>query len=304
MQNASATPLDEVFRSIVDQAALDALLDAAMREDFGEAGDLTSESIIEPTRRGKGVVAAREPGVVCGMKVVARMVERYAASGALASLGGDGEQVQAGRAVARLEGSLRELLGVERTMLNFLGRLSGIATLTRRYVDAVAGTSAVICDTRKTTPGWRHLEKYAVYCGGGTLHRIGLNDAALYKDNHLAHIPPGKLADALSEAIRRARQAHELSFVEVEVDSLAQLDQVLAIGPGLVDIVLLDNFSLDDLRAAVKRRDERQSQIKLEASGGVSFETVRHIAETGVDRIAIGALTHSAPSLDFGLDIT
>jgi nicotinate-nucleotide pyrophosphorylase (carboxylating) len=203
------------------------------------------------------------------------------------------------------------VLTAERLLLNFLGRLSGIATLTRRYVEAVVGTRARIYDTRKTTPGWRRLEKYAVRCGGGWNHRSGLFDAVLIKDNHLAvrsASPGGAAGYTPAEAVARARRyagdrAGEAGcgelIVEVEVDTLEQLAEVLPAGP---DLVLLDNMSLDQLRQAVAYRDAVHAAIELEASGGVGLENVRALAETGVDRISVGALTHSAPSLDVALD--
>ncbi len=193
---------------------------------------------------------------------------------------------------------MRKILAFERTALNFLQHLSGVATLTARFVDAVAGTKATILDTRKTLPGWRLLEKYAVRCGGGRNHRIGLYDAILIKDNHLAHFV--HRGDPIAAAVSAARsQASPGTTVEVEVDSLDQLDKALRCRP---DIILVDNFDLDRLREAVRRRDAVPPRIPLEASGGINLETVRAIAETGVDRISVGALTHSAPALDIGLD--
>jgi nicotinate-nucleotide pyrophosphorylase (carboxylating) len=200
--------------------------------------------------------------------------------------------VQAGTALARVEGNARAILSAERTALNLMGRLSGIATLTREYVDAVAGTRARIVDTRKTTPGLRALEKYAVRCGGGVNHRFGLDDAILIKDNHIA-----ACGGSVAEAVRRAKAyAGHLTKVEVEIDGLGQLDAALEHRP---DVVMLDNFSLDDMREAVRRVDGR---AVLEASGGVNLQTVRAIAETGVDVISVGALTHSVGVLDIGLD--
>jgi nicotinate-nucleotide pyrophosphorylase (carboxylating) len=220
----------------------------------------------------------------------------------------DGRRVDQGECVGTIEGPARGLLAAERILLNFLGRLSGVATLTRQYVDAVAGTGARIYDTRKTTPGWRRLEKYAVRCGGGWNHRGGLDEAVLIKDNHLAL--GAEAADRAkrftpAEAVVRARQfvaerAGDLMMViEVEVDTLEQLDAVL---PARPDIVLLDNMSPAQLREAVTRRNAFDPAIELEASGGVSLITILQIAESGVDRISVGALTHSAVALDFGLD--
>jgi nicotinate-nucleotide pyrophosphorylase (carboxylating) len=203
----------------------------------------------------------------------------------------DGTRLEAGSVLARATGNARAVLSAERTGLNLLGRLCGVATLTRTYVDAVAGTGATIVDTRKTTPGLRHLEKYAVRCGGGVNHRFGLDDAILIKDNHIA------ACGGVAEAVRRARAfAGHLMKVEVEVDGLDQLDDALRHGP---DVVMLDNFSLEDLRIAVAAA---RGRAILEASGGVNLDTVRAIAETGVDVISVGALTHSAAALDIGLD--
>jgi nicotinate-nucleotide pyrophosphorylase (carboxylating) len=221
----------------------------------------------------------------------------------------DGTTVSAGARLALLAGPARNLLTIERLILNIVGRLSGIASLTRRYVDAVAGTKAQIYDTRKTMPGWRRLEKYAVRCGGGRNHRLGLFDAVLIKDNHLRvgaearggqHFTP-------DEAVRRAKQFLASAFpdrpepmiVEVEVDTLDQLREVL---PERPDIVLLDNMSLDELRTAVGMRDAAAPHVELEASGGIRLETVGQIARAGVDRISVGALTHSAAWFDVGLD--
>jgi nicotinate-nucleotide pyrophosphorylase (carboxylating) len=224
----------------------------------------------------------------------------------------DGREVAAGERVGRIDGPARGILAAERLVLNLLGRLSGIATLTRRYIEAVRGTNAKIYDTRKTTPGWRRLEKYAVRQGGGRNHRTGLFDAVLIKDNHLALGRRSSSGDPSqytpAEAVARARRflrergcdpASAEMIVEVEVDTLEQLDEVLAAGP---DIVLLDNMSLAQLRQAVARRDACNRAIELEASGGIDLAGVRQIAETGVERISVGALTHSAVCLDIGLD--
>jgi nicotinate-nucleotide pyrophosphorylase (carboxylating) len=225
-------------------------------------------------------------------------------------LAGDGDGVQARTPIAEIAGSARDMLTCERSMLNLVGRLSGIATLTREYIRRVEGTGARIYDTRKTTPAWRRLEKYAVRCGGGRNHRTGLFDAILIKDNHLALAADANLTPA--DAVRRAREfvrqmtpqsfpglGAENVIIEIEVDRLEQLDDVLAAGP---DIVLLDNMSADELRAAVLRRDAAAPHIELEASGGVTLETVQKIAAAGVDRISVGGLTHAARSLDVALD--
>jgi len=264
---------------------------AALAEDLGRAGDITSQATIAPDARLTAVFATRKAGVISGLACARLALAELDPEAAFEAVVADGEPVQAGTALARVEANARALLSAERTGLNLLGRMSGIATLTREYVDAVAGTEARIVDTRKTTPGLRALEKYAVRCGGGVNHRFGLDDAILIKDNHVA------ACGSVGEAVRRAKAyAGHLTKVEVEVDSLAQLDEALAEMP---DVILLDNFSLDDLRKAVLKTAGR---VVLEASGGVRLETVRAIAETGVDVISVGALTHSVNVLDIGLD--
>lgn len=264
---------------------------AALAEDLGRAGDVTSQACIPAEARLSAVFAARKPGVVAGLACIRLAIAELDPCAEVRLLAADSEQVSAGGQLAWVEGNARALLSAERTALNLLGRLCGIATLTRTYVQAVAGTGARIVDTRKTTPGLRALEKYAVRCGGGVNHRFGLDDAILIKDNHVA------ACGSVGEALRRAAAAAgHLMKVEVEVDSLEQLDEALA---GAPDVILLDNFSLVDLAEAVRRTAGR---VTLEASGGVTLETVRAIAETGVDVISVGALTHSASVLDIGLD--
>jgi len=264
---------------------------AALAEDLGRAGDVTAQACIDADARLSVVFAARRPGTIAGLACARLALAELDPAGRFEPLVTDGAQVAAGAALARAEGNARAVLSAERTALNLLGRLSGVATLTRAFVDAVAGTKAKIVDTRKTTPGLRHLEKYAVRCGGGVNHRFGLDDAILIKDNHIA------ACGGVGEAVRRARAAAgHLTKVEVEVDGLDQLEEALAHGP---DVVMLDNFTLADLRAAVARTAGRAS---LEASGGVNLDTVAAIAATGVDVISVGALTHSASVLDIGLD--
>ncbi|WP_374472627.1 carboxylating nicotinate-nucleotide diphosphorylase [Phenylobacterium sp.] len=263
----------------------------ALAEDLGRAGDVTAQACIPAEARLSAVFATRKPGVAAGLACARLAVAELDPGATFEALAADGDAVAAGAELARVEANARALLSAERTGLNLLGRLSGIATLTRAYVDAVAGTKARIVDTRKTTPGLRALEKYAVRCGGGVNHRFGLDDAILIKDNHVA------ACGSVGEAVRRAKAfAGHLMKVEVEVDTLAQLDEALPHAP---DVVMLDNFSLDDLREAVRRVDGR---VVLEASGGVNLQTVRAIAETGVDVISVGALTHSVSVLDIGLD--
>ncbi|MFA4940404.1 carboxylating nicotinate-nucleotide diphosphorylase [Brevundimonas sp.] len=268
----------------------------AFAEDLGRAGDVTAMACIPEGARMKAAFAARKPGVLAGIDCVRLAVLAMDPKAFVDVRLNDGDAFDAGAVLAVVEADARAFLSAERTALNLVGRLSGVATLTRAYVDAVAGTRARIADTRKTTPGLRALEKHAVACGGGMNHRFGLDDAILIKDNHVA------VCGGVAEAVRRARAfAPHLMKVEVEVDGLDQLDAVLAlIDEGAApDVIMLDNFSLDDLRAAVARVAGR---IVLEASGGVDLTTVRGIAETGVDVISVGALTHSAPVLDIGLD--
>lgn len=289
------------------------LIRLAVAEDLGRTYDWTTVSLVPVGSQGAADVVVRQAGVVCGLQAAALVLEEMNAQVQWQALTSDGSHVASGTAVARLSGSARDLLTCERTLLNFLGRLSGIATLTQRYVEAIAGTKARIYDTRKTVPGWRRLEKYAVKCGGGHNHRTGLYDAVLIKDNHLAL---GRQSNSgtrytPAEAVEKARafvremlagdDRAESMLIEVEVDSLEQLRQVL---PAKPDIVLLDNMTPDQLRQAVAIRQELSSAAELEASGGVNLHTVRAIAETGVERISSGSLTHSAPNLDIGLDWT
>ncbi|MBL8566420.1 MAG: carboxylating nicotinate-nucleotide diphosphorylase [Hyphomicrobiaceae bacterium] len=263
----------------------------ALAEDLGLVGDVTTNATIPADVQARAVIAARKAGVVSGIDLAIaafrEMDERVAVSVKLA----DGTAVAAGDVIAEISGPARAILTGERVALNFMGRMSGIATLTQRYVDAIAGTRARIVDTRKTTPGLRAFEKYAVRCGGGANHRIGLFDAVLIKDNHIA------AAGGVGAAVAAARRnAGHMVKIEVEVDTLDQLEVVLGFS---VDAVLLDNMSPDTLRKAVAMIGGR---ALAEASGGVNLETVRAIAETGVDLISVGALTHSAPVLDLGLD--
>lgn len=268
----------------------------ALAEDLGRAGDMTAMACIPQGARMRAAFAARKAGLLAGINCVRLAVRAMDPAASIDLRLRDGDAFEAGAVLAEVEADARAFLSAERTALNLLGRLSGVATLTRAYVDAVRGTKARIADTRKTTPGLRALEKHAVACGGGINHRFGLDDAILIKDNHVA------VCGGVGEAVRRARAfAPHLMKVEVEVDGLDQLDEALALIPEGVgpDVIMLDNFALDDLREAVRRAEGR---VVLEASGGVDLSTVRGIAETGVDVISVGALTHSAPVLDIGLD--
>ncbi len=290
------------------------LVRLAIREDLGVHGDCTTAALVPQDAIGRGMVMARQAGVIAGLPAAEAVLEQIDSRLLWTPKTEDGRSVQPDDCVARIDGPAASLLTAERLLLNLLGRLSGIATLASRYVAAVAGTKARIFDTRKTTPGWRRLEKYAVRMGGGWNHRTGLFDAILIKDNHLAFwadaspgcSPRGRPADAVVRARRWVREnvpAPQQSgmIVEVEVDTLEQLEDVLPAAP---DIVLLDNMSPHELRDAVARRDAVNPLVELEASGGVSLGNVRAIAESGVDRISVGALTHAAVALDLGLDWT
>ena len=281
-----------------ERANAEALIALALAEDLGEGGDLTANATIPADALGAAVLVARSEGVLAGLPVVAMLAERFGlAEGFRADLA-DGDRLRPGARIAGIEGSMRSILAWERTALNFLQRLSGVASLTARFVDAVEGTGAAILDTRKTTPGWRALEKYAVRCGGGLNHRIGLYDAVLIKDNHLAWFDPK--GDPIGRSIASARSRSPAgTVVEIEVDTLEQLDRALECRP---DIVLLDNFEPAMLAEAVERRDRRAPRVLLEASGGITLDTVADAARAGVDRISVGAITHSAPSLDIALD--
>jgi nicotinate-nucleotide pyrophosphorylase (carboxylating) len=269
---------------------LERLAFAALAEDVGE-GDVTTEATVEPDTVGSAELLVKEPGVVCGLEVAEAVFRALEPELRFEALVDEGAVITGPTAVARVTGPERAILTGERTALNFLGRLSGVATLTRRYVEAVAGTGAAILDTRKTTPGLRDLEKHAVAVGGGRNHRFGLDDGVLVKDNHL------RAAGSIAAAVERLRGATHLP-IEVECDTLGQVEEALGAG---AEAILLDNMRADELRAAVSLA---RGRARLEASGGVTLENVRAIAETGVDEISVGALTHSARSLDVSLELT
>jgi nicotinate-nucleotide pyrophosphorylase (carboxylating) len=282
----------------VERANAEALISLALAEDLGSIGDLTASTTIPAEALGSARFVARAPGVIAGLPVVEILADRFGLRAGWRAEVQDGACVERGDPIARISGLMRSLLAMERTALNFLQRLSGVATLTAQFVAAVRDTQAVILDTRKTTPGWRALEKYAVRCGGGQNHRMGLFDAILIKDNHLAWLAAE--GDPIGLALAEARaSAPAGTVVEIEVDSLDQLDRALACGP---DIVLVDNFDLEAMAEAVRRRNARAPGVLLEASGGVTLGKVAALARTGVDRISVGALTHSAPALDIALD--
>jgi nicotinate-nucleotide pyrophosphorylase (carboxylating) len=282
--------------SSAEAAACQALIDLALAEDLGTGGDRTSLATISAATVGTAAFVARIPGVVAGLPAAAMVCLAVGQDLNFTVARPDGAECDRGTTLATVTGPLRGILAAERTALNFLQHLGGIATLTRQFVAAVKGTRAKVLDTRKTTPGWRLLEKYAVRMGGGTNHRMGLHDAILIKDNHLAGLG-GDVRRAIEAA--RSFPGNEGLEIEVEVDRLEQLEIALA---ARADIVLLDNMEPADLRAAVARRDALAPAILLEASGGISLRTIRDVAQTGVDRISVGALTHSAPALDIGLD--
>lgn len=288
---------DQTSRSIttengpVPKPIVQTAIAAAFAEDLGLAGDLTTDAILGTDWTATGVIAARETGVVAGLPVAAAAFQHLDPAMTVTARVADGSRVGPGTVVAELTGNARAMLSAERIALNFLGRMSGIATLTRTFVDAVAGTNAQIVDTRKTTPGLRAFEKYAVRAGGGMNHRVGLFDAVLIKDNHVV------LAGGIRPAVMAARRrVGHMVKIEVEVDTLDQLDELLELD---ADAVLLDNMAPETMAEAVRRINGR---LISEASGGVRLKTVRATAESGVDLISIGALTHSARVLDVGLD--
>lgn len=274
-----------------ESAEVVAIIRRALQEDVG-SGDITSEALVAPDREGRAVVLARGRYVVCGARVAAKVFEVADTRLRVAIQVADGQHVDSGGAVLTVEGRLRPILAAERTALNFLQRLTGIATLTRQFVERVAPARVKVLDTRKTTPGLRVLEKYAVRCGGGENHRAGLYDGILIKDNHLRVWGPD-----LAGAVRSARARCPGRPVEIEVETPEQLREALAASP---DWVLLDNMTAAQLRRCVEICAQRS---RLEASGGITLDNVREIAETGVDAISLGCLTHSAPAADFSLEI-
>lgn len=276
------------------QHIVDAAVAAALAEDLGRRGDITSDSVIDAGARGGWVISARQSGRIAGLACARAAFLSLDPDCSFDVDRPDGADVTAGDVIARIEGRVRPALAAERTALNFLGHLSGIATQTARFVALVRGTKAAVCCTRKTTPGLRALEKYAVRAGGGQNHRFGLDDAVLIKDNHVA--AAGGVVPALAAA--RAHAGHMVR-IEIEVDTLDQLAAVLEAEGGPPDVVMLDNMLPQSLREAVAMSGGR---VILEASGGVNLETIAEIAATGVDLISVGALTHSSVVLDIGLD--
>ena len=280
----------------LDPDAIAALVRLSIQEDLMGGVDVTSVATIPADQRSVATFGSRADGVVAGLPVVAAAIEAVCGSAAsdVEYLAADGDRVAAGQAVARVTAPTQLLLTAERTALNLLCRMSGVATLTRRWADELEGTVATVRDTRKTTPGLRAVEKYAVRCGGGANHRMGLSDMALVKDNHVA------AAGGVAEAYALVRSLEGSIPVEIEVDTLDGLAAAIEAG---ADEVLIDNFDTDQMRAAVAYRDEHAPGVKLEASGGLTLERARAVGETGVDWIAVGELTHSAKVLDLGLDL-
>jgi nicotinate-nucleotide pyrophosphorylase (carboxylating) len=281
----------------LDPQDAERVIRGALAEDLRYGPDVTSAATAAPGAGAAAEVVARGPGVLAGLPVALAVLDAAGiaagASGSAEALAADGDRIGAGAAVLRIKAPLRELLGAERTLLNFLTHLSGIATATRAWADALAGTGCAVRDTRKTLPGLRQLEKYAVRCGGGLNHRMGLGDAALIKDNHVA------AAGGIAAAIRAVRAAAPGLPLEVECDDLGQVTEALDAG---AELILLDNMGLAALRAAVGLARGYPS-VRLEASGGLRLDQARAVAETGVDFVAVGALTHSSPALDLGLDL-
>jgi nicotinate-nucleotide pyrophosphorylase (carboxylating) len=278
----------------LDPAEVERAVRAALAEDLRYGPDVTSAATAPAHARATAEVAAREPGVLAGLPVALAVLDAAGIPPEAAEpAAGDGDRIEKGTAVLRIEAPLRELLGAERTLLNFLTHLSGIATATRAWADALAGTGCAVRDTRKTLPGLRPLEKYAVRCGGGLNHRMGLGDAALIKDNHVA------AAGGVAPAIKAVRAVAPGLPLEVECDDLDQVQEALDAG---AELILLDNMGLAALRAAVGLARGYPS-VRLEASGGLRLDQARAVAETGVDFVSVGALTHSSPALDLGLDL-
>lgn len=274
---------------MIPEPMLDEWLLAALREDLG-SGDVTSEILVPPGLHGQAVIQAKEPLIVAGLEIAIRAFNLLSGEVRVLARSEDGRKVEAGAVLLELEGAVRDLLGGERVALNILQHLSGVATLTRRFVDAVEGTGTKILDTRKTLPGMRALEKYAVRVGGGVNHRSSLSEGILVKENHLAAC--GGVTEAVKALKRKA--PHTLR-VEIEASTLEEVEEALAAG---VDAILLDNMSIDTILEAVKRV---RGTAQLEVSGGVRLENVREIAETGVDAISVGMLTHSAPGVDISM---
>ncbi len=276
------------------------LIREAVREDYGK-GDVTSELFKKDNTLIKAEVVAREGIIVCGTVLIKEILKFYDLKLKVKVNIKDGEKAYSGDSIATMTGPFCSMLSAERVVLNFMQRLSGIATTTRKYVDEIKSTNAKLYDTRKTIPGWRNLEKYAVRCGGGFNHRFGLYDAILIKDNHIAQLE-NNLKSGLEKIIKKVKKLKNIKFVEIEVDNLEQLKNILNIKG--IEIILLDNMAPDLLKKAIKIKEKycKNKKLLLEASGGINLKNIKNIAKTGVDRISSGAITHSAISVDIGLD--
>lgn len=291
----------------VDARRFAALVQLARDEDLGTSGDITTALLPEPMQHAKDTweLRSRAAGWFCGGSLISPLLEHLAPLVRLDTVmvADEAGDVQPGSTIARLGGSVVQMLSAERIVLNFLQRMSGVATLTQQFVRRVAGTHAKILDTRKTLPGWRDLDRYAVRCGGGHNHRHGLHDAVLLKDNHLAGVTVDRLAHAVFEMLGRLSHSPQPpQFVEVEVDSIEQATELFKVVG--IDVILLDNFTPQEAARAVALRDEAglRGKVELEASGGITLDTIADFAAAGVERIAVGAITHSAVALDLGLD--
>lgn len=307
----NSLPLDAFYTRLSQDGLVKRLLELARDEDLGtrERRDLTSECCIGAGQKGSAAIVARVEGVVSGLAVLPALVEVLAPEVTLRCFASDGQWAAERTTLAEVYGPLRQVLALERTALNLIGRMCGVASKTAQFVAAMGATigdgcRAKLYDTRKTTPGLRVLEKYAVRCGGGHAHRMGLFDSVLIKDNHIAGVGVAALPAYIEKAAAKARAFDPApNFVEVEVDTTEQFAALLTLPAGIVDIVLLDNMSVGMLRQAAELRDAQNPGLQLEASGGVRLATIHDIARTGVDRISVGALTHSAVSLDVAMDI-
>lgn len=301
-ESASKPSIQSFYEGLSETGLVRRLLEIARDEDLGpDRLDLTASVTRSESEHASARVMLAQDAVIAGLSAIPELLEVFGAEVKVTTALRDGDRAAKGAVLATLEGPLDQIVTIERTILNLLGRLTGVATLTAEYVQR-AGPGVEVLDTRKTTPGLRVLEKYAVRCGGGTSHRLGLHDAVLIKDNHIAHVPTGELGSWITDAAQRAMEL-SCAFFMVEVDTLEQFRGVLDVDDGLVDYVLLDNMSPETMRTAVEMREEAGSSIKLEASGGVRLETIASIAASGVDRISVGALTHQAVTADVRLDI-
>lgn len=302
-ENTTTPAVEDWYKELVSPGLTRRLLEICRDEDLGpDHQDPTATLMFDATERSEAWVVAREPGIICGLQAVGDVLDVLAPTTLFRALAQDGETIDQGKRLGALLGPRREILAAERTLLNLLGRLSGVATQTARYVNAVGDSLTQVVDTRKTTPGMRQLEKYAVRCGGGQNHRMGLHDAVLIKDNHLVGLSPSEAAEKVASVTADARDRFELAFIEVEVDTLEQLEAMLALEEGAIDIILLDNMGVEQLGQAVEMRNAKGRLPLLEASGGIDLSAMGEVARTGVDRISVGALTHHAVWLDIGLD--